>query len=113
MLRQAIRRLPSKFYGRCGKYCLKLRSIRKPTLIDLKTWLNERIQTSTGPYLLQTRDNISKGIEGKMKNVRHTCIQQRLKENQTTLQRTNVLSVKETIDLQVPLIFNHGTIKKI
>ena len=41
VLRQAIRRLPSKFYGRWGEHCLKLRSIREPTLTDLETWLSE------------------------------------------------------------------------
>ena len=41
VLRQAIRRLPSKFYGRWGEYCLKLRSVREPTLIDLEIWLSE------------------------------------------------------------------------
>ena len=35
---------------------------------------------------------------GKMKNIRHTYTLQRLKENQTKLLRTNVLSVKKAID---------------
>ena len=38
---------------------MKLRSIREPTLIDLETWLNERIQASTDPYLPPKRGNNS------------------------------------------------------
>ena len=41
LLRQAIRRLPSKFYRRWGDQCLKLRSFKEPTLIDLETCLSE------------------------------------------------------------------------
>ena len=59
VLRQAIRRLLSKFYRRWGEHCLKLRSIREPSLIDLETWLSEQIQASTDPCLSPKRDNNS------------------------------------------------------
>ena len=56
VLRQTIRRLPSKFYTRWGEHCLKLRVIREPTLVDLEAWLHDRIQATTDPYLPQKRD---------------------------------------------------------
>ena len=58
VLCQAIRRLPSKFYERWGKPCLKLRSIKEPTLIDLDIWLSQQIQT-TDLYLMPKWDNNS------------------------------------------------------
>ena len=45
----------------------------------------------------QSGITIPKGISGKMKNIRRTYTLQRLKENQTKLLRTNILSVKKAI----------------
>ena len=98
VLCQAIRRLPSKFNGRWGEHCMKLRSIREPTLIDLETWLNEKMQASTDPYLPPKWDNNSQRNLRQDENVRHTYTLQRLKENQTKLPRTNLLFVKEAVN---------------
>ena len=53
ILRQAIRRLPSKFHAKWGEYCLKFGEYSEPNLLNLEKWLNERILASKNPYLPQ------------------------------------------------------------
>ena len=59
ILRQAIRRLPSKFHSKWGEYCLRFGEYNEPNLLNLEKWLNERILASRNPYLPQKQ--IGKG----------------------------------------------------
>ena len=80
VLRKAIRRLPYKFYERWSEL----------TLVDLETWLSERIQALTDPYLLPGRDNNSESSlrqDEKFKTQIHT-----------TEVKEEFLSVKEATD---------------
>ena len=115
---EAIQRLNSRFYGRWGEHYLKLHSIREPRLIDLETWLSERIQTSTDPYLLPKQDNNSQRNlrqDKKCKTHIHTT-QVKGEPSKTTenkcSRKPSILQRKPSI-LQVSVIFNHGTIRKI
>ena len=97
---------------------MKLRSIREPRLIDLETWLSEQIQTSTDPYLLPKQDNNSQRNlrqDKKCKTHIHTT-QVKGEPSKTTenkcSRKTSILQRKPSI-LQVSVIFNHGTIRKI
>ena len=51
ILRQAIRRLPSKFHAKWGEYCLKFGEYSEPNLLNLEKWLNERVLASRNLYL--------------------------------------------------------------
>ena len=42
-LRQALRKLPSKYHNKWAEYCFRLRKNKEPSLCDLETWLQERI----------------------------------------------------------------------
>ena len=42
-VRQALRRLSSKYHNKWAEYCFRLRKSKEPSLCDLETWLQERI----------------------------------------------------------------------
>ena len=43
VVRQALRRLASKYHNKWAEYCFRLRKNKEPSLCDLETWLQERI----------------------------------------------------------------------
>ena len=43
VLRQAVRRLPTKLHGKWAEHCLKLRQKTEPNLIHLESWLQDRV----------------------------------------------------------------------
>ena len=65
ILRQAIRRLPSKFHVKWGEYCLKFGEYSEPNLLNLEKWLNERVLASRNLYLPQKQ--IRKGDKPEYK----------------------------------------------
>ena len=46
VLRQTIRRLPSKLHNRWAEYSFQIRKFKEPSLTDLESWLQERILAS-------------------------------------------------------------------
>ena len=51
ILRQVIRRLPPKFHGKWAEFCLTLRRVKEPTLVDFENWLQDRILAFKEAYL--------------------------------------------------------------
>ena len=58
-MRQALRRLPSKYHNKLAEYCFKLRKNKEPSLFDLETWLQERTLAAQ-EACMPTRERISK-----------------------------------------------------
>ena len=72
-MRQALRRLPSKYHKKWAEYCFKLRKNKEPSLCDLETWLQERILTAQ-EACIPTRERLRKtqGQDGKNRSVGKT-----------------------------------------
>ena len=64
VLRQVIRRLPSKFHNKWAEHCFKIRRHKKPSLRDLESWLQERILASKEAYLPPKHDLKKRGNTG-------------------------------------------------
>ena len=64
VLRQTIRRLPSKFHNRWAEHCFKIRGHKKPSLTDLEPWLQERILSSKKAYVPPQHDQKKSGNTG-------------------------------------------------
>ena len=59
VVRQALRRLPSKYHNRWAEYCFRLRKNKEPSLCDLETWLQERI-LAVQEVCIPTRERLRK-----------------------------------------------------
>ena len=86
ILRQAIRRLPSKCHAKWGEYCLKFGEHSEQNLLNLEKWRNERILASRNPYLPQKQ--IGKGDKPEYKKQEY-----RKHERKSIVATTNIQKI--------------------
>ena len=93
ILRQAIRRLPSKFHAKWGEYCLKFGEYSQLNLLNLEKWLNERILASRNPYLPQKQ--IGKGDKPEYKKQEYRKHERKRIVATTNIQKVSCSLCKE------------------